>query len=288
MPCRDTSSSRCSPITPAGDDDERAAGGGARHRPSRARDLGPRRRDRSHAHQPRRRRHVRRRRGPAGARARAAADGVARRRRARRRAPVVSAARRAPVGRRSRAADRRGRSRQPRLRRRRRSAARRGPRAVVPAAVRERRRGPARARWVVALLHEGVTWWPTGDSGTPIDTRSDQLDAIARPWARHVDVILAGHNFGAWTGRLAGTPAGEPHLFASSLVVVDLSDAAHVRGVHRVPAVRAARSSRAIAALEEPAARVVGELPEQWLTRTAPNATCRTSWQTRSVPPPAP
>ncbi|HKH19292.1 MAG TPA: metallophosphoesterase, partial [Solirubrobacteraceae bacterium] len=136
----------------------------------------------------------------------------------------------------------------------------------VPELARELRAGGA--RWVVALLHEGVTWWPTGDSGTPIDARSDQLDAIARPWSRHVDVILAGHNFGAWTGRLAGTPAGEPHLFASSVVVVDLSDAAHVRGVHRVPAVRPARSSRAIAALEEPAARVVGELPEQWLTRT--------------------
>jgi hypothetical protein len=51
----------------------------------------------------------------------------------------------------------------------------------------------AGARWVVALLHDGVTWWPSGES---IGTRSDRLDALAAPWAHAVDAIVGGHNFG--------------------------------------------------------------------------------------------
>lgn len=90
----------------------------------------------------------------------------------------------------------------------------------------------AGARWVVALLHvhDGVTWWPTGGDEEPTATRTNYLEDVARPWARHVDLVLSGHNFGAWTGRLAATPAAEPHLFATSLVVVDLADRAVVRG----------------------------------------------------------
>jgi len=123
----------------------------------------------------------------------------------------------------------------------------------------------ASARWVVALLHDGVEWWPDGEG---IATRSTRLEAVASPWAAEVDLILGGHNFGAWTGHLAGTPAGEPHLFASSVVVADLGEEAIVRGVRRVPAVRPPRSSPAIEAVEAAGARVVGELSEQWLSRT--------------------
>ena len=121
------------------------------------------------------------------------------------------------------------------------------------------------ARWVVALLHDGVDWWPADGA---IDTRSERLDGVAQPWAQHVDLILAGHNFGAWVGALGGTPAAEPHLFASSLVVVDLVDRPVVRGVFRVPPVRPAASTPAVEAVDASAARIVGELPEQWLTRT--------------------
>jgi 2',3'-cyclic-nucleotide 2'-phosphodiesterase (5'-nucleotidase family) len=121
------------------------------------------------------------------------------------------------------------------------------------------------ARWVVALLHDGVDWWPADGA---IDTRSERLDGVAQPWAQHVDLILAGHNFGAWVGALGGTPAAEPHLFASSLVVVDLADRPVVRGVFRVPPVRPAASTPAVEAVDASAARIVGELPKQWLTRT--------------------
>jgi 2',3'-cyclic-nucleotide 2'-phosphodiesterase (5'-nucleotidase family) len=122
------------------------------------------------------------------------------------------------------------------------------------------------ARWVVVLLHDGVEWWPEGDG---IGTRADRLDGVAAPWARHADLILCGHNFGDWTGVLAGTPAAEPHLFASSVAVCDLMpDRAVVRGIYRVPAVRPAAPSAARDVVEAAAARVVAELPAQWVTRS--------------------
>jgi 2',3'-cyclic-nucleotide 2'-phosphodiesterase (5'-nucleotidase family) len=125
------------------------------------------------------------------------------------------------------------------------------------------------ARWVVALLHDGVEWWPSqAADGAPIATRSDRLDAVARPWAGQVDVILCGHNFGSWVGTLGGTPAAEPHLFAASLSVVDLTPDPVVRGVYQVPPVRPASATAATAAVDAAAERIVGELPEAWVTRT--------------------
>ena len=130
----------------------------------------------------------------------------------------------------------------------------------------------AGARWVVVLLHDGVNWWPNDDlSGAPVGTRSARLEELARPWAPAVDLILAGHDFAAWTGELAGTPAGEPHLFANSVLVVDIADRPVVRGVFRVPALRPAHASPAVAAIDAAAARVVGELSAGWLTRTSPS-----------------
>jgi hypothetical protein len=94
------------------------------------------------------------------------------------------------------------------------------------------------------------------------------LEDVARPWAAAVDVILGGHNFAAWTGALAGTPAGEPHVFAASVLVVDLADRPVVRGVYRVPARPPKESSPAIEAIERARSRVVGETPHHWLART--------------------
>jgi 2',3'-cyclic-nucleotide 2'-phosphodiesterase (5'-nucleotidase family) len=132
---------------------------------------------------------------------------------------------------------------------------------VAPLAAELRRDG---ARVVVALLHDGVEWWPDG----PVGMRPDRLDGVAQPWAREVDVIVAGHNFAAWTGTLGGTPAGEPHLFASSVLVIDVTVRPVVRGVFRVPPVRPARESAAVRAIDAAGARVVGQLPDVWLTRT--------------------
>jgi hypothetical protein len=126
---------------------------------------------------------------------------------------------------------------------------------------------------VVTLLHDGVEWWPLEPAagGSPLGTRATRLEAVARPWAEHVDLILGGHNFASWTGVLAGTPAAEPHVFGSSVAVVDLGDRVTVRGVFRVPPVRPATSSPAIEAIEAidaAAARVVAETEHEWLSRT--------------------
>jgi hypothetical protein len=119
-------------------------------------------------------------------------------------------------------------------------------------------------RWIVALLHDGVEWWPDGGG---VATRADRLDAVARPWAAEVDLILGGHNFAAWTGSLAATPAAEPHLFASSVAVADLGDEVTVRGVFGVPPVRAAPTA-ATDAIDAAARRIVGETAHEWIMRT--------------------
>jgi hypothetical protein len=128
------------------------------------------------------------------------------------------------------------------------------------------------AQWVVALLHDGVEWWPSGDPGGPtIRTRSDRLEAIARPWARHVDLVLCGHNLCGWEGELAETPAGHAYVYATSVLVVDLPAPPSrpvVRGFFRVPAASPFRPSAAVDATEAAASRVVGESSETWLTRT--------------------
>ena len=99
------------------------------------------------------------------------------------------------------------------------------------------------ARWVAALLHDGVEWWPEGRGAT----RSTRLEGVVREWAGEVDLILGGHNFGAWSGTLARTPFAEPNLWAASVVVVDLPDERDqpplVQGIRRVAPVRPERSS---------------------------------------------
>jgi 2',3'-cyclic-nucleotide 2'-phosphodiesterase (5'-nucleotidase family) len=131
---------------------------------------------------------------------------------------------------------------------------------VVALAQQLRRDG---ARWVVALWHDGVTWWPSGDG---IATRSDRLNALARPWAAAVDLIVAGHNFGAWTGTLGGTPAGEANVFAASVLVADLTaDGANVRGVVPAPPVRP-RATALSEAFDAAAERIVGKSAERWVT----------------------
>jgi hypothetical protein len=128
------------------------------------------------------------------------------------------------------------------------------------------------ARWVVALLHDGVEWWPSGDpGGSPIRTRSDRLITLARPWATHVDLVLCGHNLCGWVGELDGTPAGHAFVYANSVLVVDVPRPPAqpvVRGCFPVPAVRPARPSPTVEATDAAAARVVGESSETWLTRT--------------------
>jgi hypothetical protein len=142
------------------------------------------------------------------------------------------------------------------------------PRAVDVGALARELRGDG-ARWVVVLLHDGVEFWP---SGAGIATRSARLARVVADWAGEVDLILGGHNFGAWSGTLAGVPFAEPNLWAASVAVVDLPDeAGHeplIQGVRRVAPVEPERSSAAIEAIRAAESRIAGSLDEQWLTRT--------------------
>lgn len=123
------------------------------------------------------------------------------------------------------------------------------------------------ARWVVALLHDGVTWWPDGDR---VATRAERLEGLVAPWSGAVDLIVGGHVLAAWTGTLAGTPAGHAHSHAASALVVDLPErpgVAIVRGIVRAPSLRPA-PTEATRALDAAAARVVGHSEQTWATRT--------------------
>jgi 2',3'-cyclic-nucleotide 2'-phosphodiesterase (5'-nucleotidase family) len=144
------------------------------------------------------------------------------------------------------------------------------PERVGPLARELRAQG---ARWVVAILHDGVDWWPNPDPGGPSTrSRSERLAASAAPWAGQVDLVIGGHVPDAWVGELAGTPAGHAHVFAASVVVLDLPGRDGARPVARgwfpVPAVRPARRTPATDALEAAAANVVAESRHTWLSRT--------------------
>jgi 2',3'-cyclic-nucleotide 2'-phosphodiesterase (5'-nucleotidase family) len=135
--------------------------------------------------------------------------------------------------------------------------------ARIAAAARALRR--AGARWVVALLHDGVAWWATGDTAFPVATRPDRLAATTRGWAGSVDAILGGHTFGAWHGALHGTPAGQAHPCAASVLVVDLPAPPARAAIHppvRVPATRPRRVTAATATFEAAGREVVGRLAE--------------------------
>jgi hypothetical protein len=128
------------------------------------------------------------------------------------------------------------------------------------------------ARWIVGIVHDGVDWWPEpGRPDQPVGTRTDRLAGVVEPWARHVDVILGGHTPGSWTGTLCGVPAGHPHIFAASVLVVDLPHPPGrpvVRGVHPVPPLHPGRPSPAVDALDAAAGTVVGRSRHTWLSRT--------------------
>ena len=129
------------------------------------------------------------------------------------------------------------------------------------------------ARWVVAVLHDGVDWWPNLEpGGPPTLARAERLADVARPWAGAVHLIVGGHVPDGWVGELAGTPAGHAHVFADSVLVVDLPDGnrarAVVRGWFRVPPLRPQGATPAIEALDAAAANVVAESRHTWVSRT--------------------
>jgi 2',3'-cyclic-nucleotide 2'-phosphodiesterase (5'-nucleotidase family) len=125
----------------------------------------------------------------------------------------------------------------------------------------------AGARWVIVLLHDGVTWWAVPDRAAPLATSTGRLAAATRAWAASVDAILGGHTFGAWRGALHGVPAGHAHPYAATVLVVDLPAPPAPAEIHppvRVPPSRPPTPSPASTAIEAAGQRVVGHLREPW------------------------
>ena len=129
------------------------------------------------------------------------------------------------------------------------------------------------ARWVVAILHDGVDWWPNPEpGGPPTRARADRLGEVARPWAETVDLIVGGHVPDGWVGELGGTPAGHAHVFADSVLVIDLpaqrGARAVVRGWFPVPSVRPRKATAATEALDAAAGNILGESRHTWVSMT--------------------
>ncbi|MDV6270810.1 metallophosphoesterase [Rhodococcus globerulus] len=86
----------------------------------------------------------------------------------------------------------------------------------------------AGAKWIIALQHDGVDWWPQGGS---IAARPDRWARSIAPWVQSVDIVLGGHTLAAWSGQVGDTTLGQADPFAVSALVVDLlDDGPHVRG----------------------------------------------------------
>ena len=138
---------------------------------------------------------------------------------------------------------------------------------VAPLAAELRGRGAA---WVVAVLHDGVDWWPSGDPAGPVAARPDRLAREVTPWADAVDLIVGGHVPAGWTGTLAGTPAVHAAIFAASVAVIDLPEPPGrpgLRGVFPVPPERPRHRSAAVDALDAAEAEVAGESAHDWVAR---------------------
>jgi 2',3'-cyclic-nucleotide 2'-phosphodiesterase (5'-nucleotidase family) len=138
-----------------------------------------------------------------------------------------------------------------------------GPSLLGELAEQLRRTG---ARWVLALLHNGVSWWGS-TIGNWADVRSDSLELSVSHWASQVDAILGGHTRTAWTGHLHGTPAGHAHAYAASVLPVDLcANPPHVR-IHqptRVPPRPRAVATETTMLLRTAGDQAVGELANTW------------------------
>jgi 2',3'-cyclic-nucleotide 2'-phosphodiesterase (5'-nucleotidase family) len=127
------------------------------------------------------------------------------------------------------------------------------------------------ARWVVAILHDGVDWWPDERDGRSVRHRAERLTSVSRDWVDQVDLVLGGHVPVDWSGSLNGVPAGHAGFFAATALLVDLEAPPAppaIRGVVRVPPVRPPDRTPAVAALQVAEAEIVGHSRHTWLGRT--------------------
>lgn len=139
--------------------------------------------------------------------------------------------------------------------------------AVIAEHARQLRRDGA--RWVLALLHDGATWWASPDTDL-VMTRDGWLNESTAAWAASFDAILGGHTLVAWVGELHGTPAGQAHAYAASVLPVDLCASPPCVRIHRptrVPAVTPQAGTPTSEALHAADATAIGELTIGWESR---------------------
>jgi hypothetical protein len=127
---------------------------------------------------------------------------------------------------------------------------------VVDAARRMRQDGAA---YVVALLHDGVSWSPYPFGGQRVS--SGGFARLCGPWISSVDAVVAGHTLARWIGHLGGTPVVQPTVYGAEVGVIELprgAGRARAYGVPVEPAGRWAGAGRE--GLCEAEARVLGRL----------------------------
>jgi 2',3'-cyclic-nucleotide 2'-phosphodiesterase (5'-nucleotidase family) len=123
----------------------------------------------------------------------------------------------------------------------------------------------AGAKWVVALLHDGVDW---RFGGQGYDVHPERFSEICRPWAHAVDAIFASHTLGRWIGQVEGTPVVQPWPFGAELGVVELEVGEEPRAYCMTPKMGGRWIGAGSELLDEASTRVLGELIEPLSSRS--------------------
>ncbi len=128
---------------------------------------------------------------------------------------------------------------------------------VVPVVEDLRRRG---ADVVVAAVHDGARVALSG-SGQVV-TDPEPIHSVVADWARHVDVVLAGHTLARCTTVVDGTPVLQPWAFGAEIAVIDIEHGRTHGWFQRVPAPPPDDAHQLPESLQAAAAKVHGHCPQ--------------------------
>jgi 2',3'-cyclic-nucleotide 2'-phosphodiesterase (5'-nucleotidase family) len=130
--------------------------------------------------------------------------------------------------------------------------------AVADASRRLRKEGAA---YVVALLHDGVSWSPDPLTGQRVDTAG--LARLCGPWLSSVDAVVAGHTLARWIGHLGGTPVVQPAVYGAEIGVIELSRGGTRSRAYGVPVEPTGRwTGPGCETMEETRSKILGWLDE--------------------------
>jgi 2',3'-cyclic-nucleotide 2'-phosphodiesterase (5'-nucleotidase family) len=121
------------------------------------------------------------------------------------------------------------------------------------------------AKWVVALLHDGVDWHFGGEG---YEAHPERFSKVCRPWAHAVDAIFASHTLGRWIGQVEGTPVVQPWPFGAELGVIELARGEDPSAYCTTPKTGRRWAGAGSELLDEASSRVLGELVEPLSSRS--------------------